>query len=512
MALRSKSKPRSSESELTAAHELDFANSKEDQAYARATTANSRRASKRAWDWYKQLGEVHYAISRSARIAGYAKLMCVRYGDDGLIEDVVDDGPAAEHVSNIYSPFGGTRGLIERFYTLMKIPGDSYLTEVRDEGDPVSDGYHFLSPDELDLRSFSRWRPQRGKIRWITAPATSDMNVFLREIDPDDLLGRVWVPDKQWVDLTDSALQSLDTECEALFLLTKTIKAKLMSRFATAGIFFIPDGMSTARISGHQEQVAGQTIDNTMNFIIATMQRNLRNWEDASAWQPILLKGPPDQGEKLRHIVMDREVFETDMHLRGELIGRIMQGLDSNADTTQGVGDKSHFAAWAASDEERRVAVQPDLESMCFSLTRLVLHRKMLADGTSEEEIARHGIWYDLSESAVRGNQQEDARQGNDRGLVSNKATRRAIGFTEPDAMVGDEFVRWTGRQVKNPYLMTYGLPEHKKIDWEMVKEVQSGGGPAADSPADDPEAGPGTDSGSPDSGESDTPRANRPV
>jgi hypothetical protein len=499
---------------MTAAHELNFSSSKEDQAYARATTANSRRAGMRAWDWYKQLGEVHYAISRSARIAGYAKLMCVRYGDDGSIEDIVTDGPAAEHVQNIYSPFGGTRGLFQRFYTLMKIPGDSYLCEVRDPGDEYSDGYHFLSPDELDLRSFSRWRPGSGKIRWITAPASGDMNVFTREIAPDDLLGRVWVPDNRWVDLTDSALMSLDTECEALFLLTKTIKAKLMSRFAMAGILFIPNGISTARVTRDQEQVAGQDIDNTLNFIIAMMTRNVRNWEDATAWMPMLLKGPADEGEKIRHLIMDRDLLETDLMLRAELIGRIMQGLDSNADTTQGVGDKSHFAAWAASDEERRIAVQPDLESMCFSLTRLILHRKMLEDGTAPEEVAKHGIWYDLSASAVRANQQEDSRQAIDRNGIGMKTFRRTSGFLETDAPDDDESIRWAGRQAKNPYLMLWKTPGAEEIDWDMVERFKGsgGGGPAADSPAEDSEAGPGSDSGSPDSSETDTPRTERPV
>lgn len=459
-----------------AAVEIDM-NRAEDQAYARATTANSRRFALRAWQWYEHLGEVHYSISRSARIAGYADLMCVRRNELGEIEDIVDDGPAAEYVHEIYSPFGGVRALIQRYYTLMKVPGDSYLCAVRDDGQEFNDGYHFLSPDELDLRSFSRWRPTRGRVRWITAPATSDMNVFLREIEPQDLLGRSWVPNNRWVDLTDSALSALDAECEALFLLTKQIKAKLMSRFATAGILYLPDTISTARLTKDQEQVAGQPIDNTMNFIIATMTRNVRNWEDATAYLPILLKGPADEGEKIKQIVMDREIFEMDIQLRSELIGRIMQGLDSSQDTTQGVGDKSHFAAWAASDEERRIAVQPDLESMMFTLTRLVLHRKLLADGMDPAQVAKHGVWYDLSKSAVRANQQEDARQALDRNGIGMKTFRKTTGFNETDVPTDDETVRWAGRQVKNPYLMLYGTPEFDKIDWDMVKEVQSGGG-----------------------------------
>ena len=503
--------------EVTAAAEIDLS-SKEGQNYTRATVANSRRTGDRSWKWYDNIGEVHYAISRAARIAGYAKLQCVNLADDGEIEDIVDSGIWAEEVSAIQSPYGGSRGLVDRFYTLMKVPGDSYLINVADdEGD--SEGLHFMSPDEMDVTSFSRWRPGKGQLRWITVPSSpgsggDGASQFHRVVRDEDLLGRVWIPNRRYVDLTDSALTALDVECEALDLLTKTIKAKLMSRFALAGLMFLPEGISNARVSRSQTEIAGQPIDDTINFLIAAMTRNVRNWEDATAYMPILLRGPSDQGEKIRHIVMDREVFETDLHLRSELVNRILQGLDSNQDTTKGTGEQSHFSAWAASDEERRVAVQPDLEMMCFALTRLVLHPRMLEAGVSPDQILKTKVWYDLSASTVHANQQEDARQLSDRGLISGKASRRMSGVKEQDAISPDEYVRWVGVQTKNAKLMMYGLAEDDKIDWEEVTPQPTVPGPAPDSPADAPQAGPGGggSDGSPDKTDTNTPRTQRPA
>lgn len=501
--------------DLTAAVEIDLAK-KADQGYAKATSARSRRSSIRSWNWYDNIGEVHYAISRSARIAGYADLRCVIYDAKGGIEDVVDDGPLAEFVRGIASPFGGTRGLIERFYTLMKIPADSYLIEVvDDEGD--LEGYHFMSPDEMDLDSFSRWRRGPDIIRWITVP-TSDGehgNSYSRNVQPEHMLGRVWTPSKRYVDETDAALVALDSECESLYKLTQTIKAKLTSRFALAGIFFVPNGISTARVSKNQENVAGQKVDDTLNYLIAAMTRNVKNWEDATAMMPILLRGNADDGEKLRHIVLDREVFETDLRLRAELIHRILQGLDQNQDTTTGTSDQSHFSAWAASDEERRVAVQPDIETMCWALTRLVLHRHMLDTGDySVEEIMRHGISFELSRAATRSNQQEDARQLRDRGLLGEDASLELSGIDPKAKMSGDELIRWVGQQTKNPKLMLHGIPEADDLDWEEIINAPVPPGPVADSPADDPEAGPGGGGadGSPDSTDIDTPRTERPA
>jgi hypothetical protein len=520
MALKSnpRTKTLSRGSEVTAAAEIDLG-TRDGQNYTRATVSNSRRTGARPWKWYKEIGEVHYAISRAARIAGYAKLQCVLLDPTGAIEDTVDSGPAAETVASISSPYGGTRGLVDRFYTLMKVPGDSYLINVADE-DGDSEGYHFLSPDEVDVSSFSRWKPGSGHLRWITVPhapagtETSGTSQFHRELANDDLLGRVWIPDRQYVDMTDSAMTALDVECEALDLLTKTIKAKLMSRFALAGLMFVPDTIANARVTRNQSMVAGQEVDNTVNYLIAAMTRNVRNWEDATAYMPILLKGPADAGEKIKHIVMDREVFQTDLELRAELINRILQGLDSNQDTTKGTKDQNHFSAWAATDEERRVAVQPDLEIMCWALTRLVLHRQLQADGMAPDQILRHAVWYDLSASTVHANQQEDSRQLRDRGLISAKASRRLSGVREEDKIDDDEYVRWVGHQTKNPVLMMHGHPENDKVDWDKALKVHRRPGPAPDSPADDPEAGPGGGGadGSPDSTDTDTPRTQRPV
>ena len=501
--------------DLTAATDLNLAN-REDQLYAKSTAAHSRQAGERPWKWFDNIGEVHYAISRSARIAGYAALKCVELDDTGEIVGTVDDGLAADIVRGIYSPFGGSRGLIDRFYTLMKVPADSYLLEVLDaDGDP--DGYHFLSADELDLTSFSRWKPGKARVKWITVPSTSGTEAgsrFVREVDPSQLLGRVWSPSRRYVDMTDSALTALDTECETLYLLTKTIKAKLMSRFAMAGILFLPNSISTARVTKNQEQVAGQNVDQTLNFLINSMTRNVKNWEEATTYMPILLKGNTDDGDKIKQIIMDREVFETDIELRRELIGRILQGLDSNQDTTKGTADQSHFSAWAASDEERRVAVQPDLEMLSWALTRLILHRKLQDTGMPPSQIVKYGVWFDLSKSSVHANQQEDARQLHDRGLISDDATVRMSGVGDEDKIDDEEYVRWVGRQTKNPKLMMHGLEENKKIDWDDVTPEPVVPGPAPDSSADDSEAGPGGggSDGSPDNIDTDTPRKDRPA
>jgi hypothetical protein len=489
-----------------------------DGSYLQSTVAFGQRAGRDAWRWYNEIGEVHYAISRSARIAGYMDVLAVEFGPDGKVVETIDTGQPAEIAQSIYSPYGGVRGFVERYYTLLKVPGDMYLTKA-----PKGDGYHLASPDELDVQSFSWWSKQRGSlksVRLTTVPAAygkglgdgnGDLPPFSRDISPEEFVGRLWSPSKRFVDTPESALHALDTECEALRDLTLSIKAQLRSRFALAGLLVLPPGMSMATSVKGKGRVAGQVPEATVDLIVAAMTRNVRNLDEAQALLPIILRAAhPDDGEKIKHIILDRKIFETDLELRRELIGRILQALDSNQDAVKGTSDQSHFGAWASADEERRVAITPDLEGLCWSLTRLVMQKQLRASTPRKGNI---GIWYDLSRASMKSNMQEDARQAWDRILVSDPAARRMSGIPESDAPDDAERVRAAGRLVKNPMLMLYGTPEYDSIDWDKVGEWNKSTGPAPDTPADDPEAGPGEgEPGSQDDRETDTPRTERPA
>jgi hypothetical protein len=488
-----------------------------DANYLQSTVAFGQRAGRDSWKWYDEIGEVHYAISRTARIAGYAEFQAVRFAPDGTVEETIDRGMPAEIAQSFYSPYGGTRGLIERYYTLLKVPGDMYLIE-------MDDGYHLASPDELDVQSFAWWSSQRGdikKLRLITVPGSYGAAVggtgrnnqpeFVKELKDEQMIGRIWSPSKRHVDVPESALHALETECSALRDLTLSIKAQLRSRFALAGLLVLPPGMSMATGAKGRGRIAGQIPEPTVDLIVAAMTRNVENLESAQALLPIILRAAhPDDGKKIEHIILDRKVFETDLQLRQELIGRILQSLDSNQDSVKGGSEQSHWGAWAASDEERRIAVGPDMESLCWAASRRIMQKKLPDKYPKKGNI---GFWFDLSRAASRSNMQEDARQAWDRVLVSDSAARRMSSIPDADAPSAEERVRAAGRLVRNPKLMLYGTPEYDTIDWEDVRQHNRATGPTSDSPADEPEAGPGEgDPGSPDDRETDVPRTERPA
>lgn len=499
------------QSELFAQRALDITDD-DDRGYLRGTTAMGAMSSEEGWKNYERIGEVRYAISRSARIAGYATLHAEYMSPGGdIVERVEERGVVAEEVAKMYGKFGGTRGLVERFYTCMKVPGEAYPIWVR-ERDMV-DGMWMLSPSEIDQSSIESGRVTTARpIKWITGRMQSaeGKTNFTRRVQPEDFIGRIWTPSKRYTDETDSPMLALNSQCEMLHTLTQSIMGRLRQRFALAGLLLIPNEINDAAVNT-QVRPNVYSNDKVMNYLITIMTTNVANHELGMSQMPALLKGPQDALDKVRHILLDTSIADTDIRLRAELINRILDGLDQQKQAATGGTDTNHWGMWAVSDEERRITVQPDLESLCYALTKMVLWRRLKERGWTDGAIRRWRVGYDLSRAAVKTNVAEDARQAHDRGIVNADFVRRSIGATDDDAMDNDEYVRWVGNRMTDPVLATYGL-EGVEVATLPVRASESTPGPTADSPADEAPVGPGVgDPGSPNDRDSDAPRSEEP-
>lgn len=504
--------------EIVAAADFDWG-SERDRRWLAANIVRSQNAGRQAWADYDRLGEVHKAISRAARIAGYARLRCVEVTPDGKDGKTIETGLPAAIVEGIYAPYGGVRGLIDRFFALMKVPGDSYLIRFAEGGD--YDGYHFLSSDEIQRASVDQTiLAQLGQedIKWVTLPASSYATgpgdtALTRDVAGEDMLGRVWLPGRRWVDVPDSPLAALATECEVLWGLTETMKANILSRFALAGMMAFPSEIQDVKVAG----MAQSPNQDLLSFIMTAMQRNVQSLGDASVRLPILLKAKGDSIEQIKHITIDREIFANDIALRNELIERILFGLDIQVQATKGMEESNHFSSWMQSDEEVRIAVQPDLDTMCWALTRLVLHRQLADADFDPARIVQLRIAWDMSDSAARTNKQDDSRQGWDRGLVGGNAVVRAAGLSViDDRMSEQEYIRWTGIKQENTYLTLFEGDSIADIDWEEAakwSKTFKPGPTASDTEQQPPAAGPGVgEPGAPSPSERDRTRRETPT
>jgi hypothetical protein len=490
--------------EITAAATVYDHSRQADQKRLASSLLNGRIQAAQVWEHHDEIGEIHYAVGRTARIAGYARPMVREILENGEIGDEVTTGPEAEFVAGLYSPFGGRREFISRFVSLMKITADAYLIRVRDDNEV--DGWHFASSSELSTDSHGRpaggsssttTGVPDGKIRWTLAPGgASGADAFTRDIDVADVIGRIWMPSTRWVEVADSPLAAMNIECTALRILTQVILAKLRSRLALAGIMFFPDSIRDVRVAG---MPTGSNLD-FLNFLGERLGQNVVNHTTAQAILPLLMQGPGEAGEKIRHIFNDENLDEQQLALRNELIGRILFGLDIQQGATRGGADQNHWNAWNQADEERRIAVAPDLDMLGWAITRMGLLPHLLEAKVPNERILRRVITFDLTDAATRFNQQEDTRQAYDRGAANPESVRRTAGLRKEDALTGVEYVQWVGRDTKQPRLALWGTPEYDQIPWDEIEVSKTG--PAPDTGGDKPESAPGVgDPGAPNGG-----------
>lgn len=477
----------------------------------------SRHSSAAAWDYYRAIGEVRYALARSQRIAGYARLEGVKVDPRGRAASKADKGVVADIVQSIDSRFGGTRGLVERFYILRMVPGEGYLIQVRDKADDeFFDGYWFMSPSEISTASLTDdpEGPDRPLI-WNTARGrtSAGSTEFQRSVLRKDFLGRVWAPDGEYTNECDSPMQGIAPLCKQLLVLTESVMGRLESRLHMEGILLIPSEMNDAAIeaSVHDGLYSKNKVLNYFVHVMTTNRLAMTSNESAKGHVPIVAQGPADVLDKLRWVIAEFTIQETDLKLRGELIGRILDGLYQSKQQTQGNEGASHFQSWTNGDEERRITVQPDLDVFSHAMTRMVLWPELQKRGWEPGKIYPWRIGYDLSDAQVKSNQGEDVRQGWDRNVFSDEYLRTISGGAQTDAPSGDEFIRHAGLAMGNPYLACWAIPEAAKVDWEIVAGFGSKTGPDPKSQGDDEKAGPGTGQpGSPADDKSDAPKSER--
>ena len=467
------------------------------------------------WGWFESLGEIHFALMRAARIAGYTKIFPVELSPTGEIVEVIESGPEVDIVDGIYSRQGGLRYLIERFFLQQKVPGESHLCRWKEGGQ--YDGYIFASSRELStprtdgLGLVVEQSASRGGLKLTTLPQLANIDAdFTKAIAAQDYLGRVWSPSPIYLDMPESPLNPMATQCELLHDMTLMMAATMKSRFVLGGLMYFPN--TVQNVLDGARKIAGGTGKSmgVLDALYQIMKKNVEATDNSVAISPILLMGDPEAGDQIKQIIFDRQIIETDIKLRSELIDRILFGMDIIPQATTSGEDVNHFGAWQASADELRLAVIPDVEALCWALRRLILIPQARAENVGEDRLKHIGIGYDLSAASVRANRMGDAKTLVDLGILGPMAALKAGGWNANDILSGVDLIRWVGRLVKDPYLAFFGEPEADKIDWAKTSVKAAGRKP--DGTPEMP-VGPGVgDPGNPDDEDTDRPEADKPV
>lgn len=195
-----------------------------------------------------------------------------------------------------------------------------------------------------------------------------------------------------------------------------------------------------------------------------SMTAPLKDESHPSAVVPLLLVGPGDVIGKMKYEPMNR-TFDADAANKSinNAIEQISSSLDLPREILLGVGEATHWSAWAIQEDTFRAHIQPFIELICVALTRTYLQAAL--NRMSPEELAEAGVtdpndiivWYDASELTIRPDKSDKAIALFDRFAIGKAALRRETGFADTDAQDDTEYAKEVGIKLADANMAVTG-------------------------------------------------------
>lgn len=377
-----------------------------------------------AWDMYESVPEVGaYAEWVSSAMSG-ATLFAGKVGPDGEILPADDSERAAQLVASIAGGPAGQSVILGEFGTQLSVTGDAWVVIVPDpeSDDMADDKWYVLSTEEVTV--------SRGKIKAVIDGAEIEIPEWSPDVVQDPgtpVYFRVWrASPRRHEQATSPVVRSL-VILEELRLLNAAVAAIARSRITGRGVLLVPAG---ARFPTQPGQDGAE--DSLLDTFIEVASTAIREPESAAATVPIVLEIPGDLIQGVQWLKFDSEFDSMAIQLRDEAIRRFATGADVPAEVLLGLGDASHWGAWAITAEALRSGAEPRLALVCSALTDQWLRPILEAEG--QPDASEWLVWYDTSGLRSSSNKGASALEAFKQRLISDEAARRELGFTEADA------------------------------------------------------------------------------
>lgn len=260
-----------------------------------------------------------------------------------------------------------------------------------------------------------------------------------RDLSEDTPVGRVWREHPEHSFEADSAMRALLSDIEELLLLSRVIRSNSRARL-NAGILFVPDEITLAAKSVTDDpEVEEAEEDAFEKEVFEALTAPVGNEDSANTVMPLMLRGPGDLGEKIRHILLERKTDEFLVARADRTLDRIMQGLDVPKDIVTGLANVKYSNAIQIDESLYKAHVEPLALMACDAITDVIYRPMLRAAGWSREDADRVVVWYDPSEVTTRPDRAADAQALYDAKELSGAALRAAYGFSDTDKPSEDE-------------------------------------------------------------------------
>lgn len=432
-----------------AASRVDLSKTSEADLFKNRKSSSTAQWQSEAWEYYDAIGEVKFAFNLVANIVSRIRLYPAVASDPSQVPVAAEDAEGIQSdladtsrrvLARLDSAFGGQPGLLRDAALNLLVSGEAYLVQVP-KGANDRETWDIRSVDEIQLDA-------RGNLQLVSrsdaaaggSGSGSRSVAGVTNLPSDAFMLRVWRAHPRYSDDPDSSLKGVLDLCAELLLLNRSFRAIERSRL-NAGLLFVPDGFSNAanpQAEMLEDDEDGFTqeeeADQFEEDLVDAMTTPIEDEASASAVVPLLLRGPVELGEKIRHIKFSREYDETMIQRAQTVLDRILQGLDVPKDTITGLSQVRYSNAIQIDESLYKAHIEPLLLLLSDALTVGYLRPSLRDLGFPEDEVNKMVVWYDPSSVATRNDRASDADMGYEKHLISGEAWRKSRGFADTDA------------------------------------------------------------------------------
>lgn len=353
----------------------------------RLGSIHTKRWQHTAWDYWGQLGELHYPTSQIARLVSR------------LDWTVTVDGKQLERAIE-------GDDVVDQILARVTFPMD------------VSEAVRLLALN-FQVAGELWYIYQGGDSGWL---ATSIVDPALRQLrDNENFIKlRAYIQDPRDYRFADSPMSAILGPSEELLTLESLSRSQTRSRLSQAGILLRPTEVEFPETdeNGNPRPSFGEDLERAMTAPI-------NDETSPSALVPMDVEVPGEQVTNFRHLTFQRP-YDERLHERIErAISRIAVGLDIPAELLLGIADMNHWNAWLVQEETYKGHAEP----LAYRVG------EVLAEAAEAIGLAQTvDIVPDPSALLAKRSTVRDAFEGAKLGAVGLPFVRDAIGANEEDA------------------------------------------------------------------------------
>lgn len=408
--------------------------------------------------YYHTIPECWYGAQFYARSLSQLRLFVGRRDEQGEVKELPKTDPASKLLDRIRDPSGGKSQLLASYGRLRFLVGECFLVCTIENG---VERWEALSNREI--RQYDSDSSSVGPRRYVRVRAPGlDPEDLADEGEDEDLqdsdvqplqdgqstqlktpargvtqavVWRLWRRDPEYSSWADAPTRSVLDLFEELLLLQLTVRARLKSRLANAGILLLASELDFGPADNKTDS-EDQKSEPFMEKLQRAMVTPIKDPGSARQVVPIVGRIPAEFIDKAYALIKihdpNEKIIETEQI--DKLLFRIATGLDMPAEQLLGMGDVNHWGTWQIDEASFKQHIRPVAQELVDDVTSAYLIPAAMLDDSIEnpQDLV---VGYDPAALVNHPDKSKDAKELRALGAVSLEAVREATGFDDNDAI-----------------------------------------------------------------------------